>query len=41
MEMIFTGEEEQKVIIMEAVTLGKGQRQEITRHVQGTVHRPA
>lgn len=28
--MIFIGEEEQKVIITEAVTLGKGQKQETT-----------
>lgn len=41
MEMILTGEEEQKVIITEAVALGKGQRQETTRNVQGTVNRPA
>lgn len=40
-DIIFIGEEEQKVIIMEAVTLGKSQRQETTRHVQGTVSRPA
>ena len=28
--MIFIGEEEQKVIITEAVTIGKGQKQETT-----------
>lgn len=39
--MIFTGEEEQQVIITEAIALGKGQRQETARNVQGTVNRPA
>lgn len=41
MEMIFTGEEEQQVITTEAMALGKGQRQETARNVQGTVNRPA